>query len=29
VPFPILVLAALAGVLLVAGGIGWLASRSR
>jgi hypothetical protein len=29
VPFPILVLAALAGVLLVAGGVGWLASRSR
>ncbi len=29
VPFPILVLAALAGVLLVAGGVGWLAGRSR
>ena len=29
VPYPILVLAALAGVLLVAGGIGWLAGRSR
>ena len=29
VPYPILVLAALAGVLLVAGGVGWLAGRGR
>ena len=29
VPYPIIVLAALAGILMVAGGIGWLAGRSR
>jgi cobalamin biosynthesis Mg chelatase CobN len=29
VPYPILALAALAGVLLVAGGVGWLAGRGR
>jgi hypothetical protein len=29
VPYPILVLAALAGVLLVAGGVGWLSGRGR
>jgi hypothetical protein len=29
VPYPILVLAGLAGVLLVAGGVGWLAGRGR
>jgi hypothetical protein len=29
VPYPILALAALAGILLVAGGVGWLSSRGR
>jgi len=29
VPYPILALAALAGILLVAGGVGWLAGRGR